>query len=96
MKTTRLLAATAVAALVGVWGFAGAPGHSGQASAAAPKVDNFELTDQTLHAWNLYQMADAKAIVFITQANGDAVVRANAATYNALKDAYHGKGVEFF
>jgi len=96
MKTTRLLASVAVAAMVGVWGFAGAPGHSGQAAAAAPKVDNFELTDQSLHAWNLYQMADAKAVVFITQANGDAVVRANAATYSALQSAYSGKGVEFF
>ena len=95
MKIARLLAGTAVAGLVGVWAFGGT-GQFGTATAAGPKVDNFELTDQTLHAWNIYQMADAKAVVFITQANGDAVVRANAAAYNALKEAYKGKGVEFF
>jgi len=97
MKTRRILATTAVAALVGVWGFAGTlTGQSGQAAAAGQKVDNFELTDQNLHAQNLYLLADAKAVVFITQANGDAAVRANAGAYNALKAAYKDKGVEFF
>ncbi len=98
MKTRRLLAASAVAALVSVWGLSGlGAGPSLQAAAAtAQKVDNFQLTDQNLMAHDLYRLADAKAVVFITQANGDAVVRANAAAYNALKASYAGKGVEFF
>ncbi len=98
MKLGRILAVTAVAALVGAWGFAGAgAGHISQAAAAASqKVDNFELTDQNLLAHNLYTMKDAKAIVFITQGNGCPVVRNNATAYNALKAAYKDKGVEFF
>ena len=97
MKVARLLAASAVAALVGAWGFAGAgPGHLAQASAAAgQKVDNFELTDQNLLGHSLYSMADAKAIVIITQGNGCPVVRNNGTAYNALKAAYKDKGVEF-
>ena len=98
MRTSRFLATTAVAALVGVWGFTGAgTGQAGSAVAAGQKVDNFELTDQNRLGHNLYSMAvDTKAIVIITQGNGCPVVRNNATAYNALQAAYKDKGVEFF
>ncbi len=94
MKRERLLAASAVALLVGIWGMGG--GASIASAAAGQKVDNFELTDQNLLGHSLYSMADARAIVLITQGNGCPVVRNNAIAYNALKAAYAGKGVEFF
>ena len=93
MKRERLLAVSAVALLVGLWGIGG--GASVASAAAGQKVDNFELTDQNLLGHSLYSMADAKAIVLITQGNGCPVVRNNAIAYNALKAAYAGKGVEF-
>jgi hypothetical protein len=67
------------------------------ATSSGPRVDNFELTDQTLLAHNLYSMGkDSKAVVLITQGVGCPVVRNNATAYNALQKAYAGKGVEFF
>ena len=96
MKRSRFLATVAVAALVGLWGFTGG-GTGFVAAADSQKVDDFELADQNLLAHSLYAMgADSKAVVLITQANGDALVRANAAAYNALKTDYAGKGVEVF
>ena len=97
MTASRLLATAAVAALVGAWGFAGAGTGHRAVAADSQKVDDFELPDQNLLAHHLYPMgADAKAIVLISQANGDKLVRANAQAYNALKTAYAGKGVEVF
>ena len=41
------------------------------ATAATPAiVDNFMLPDETLMGHELYRLADAKAVVIITQANG--------------------------
>ncbi|MEI7932312.1 MAG: redoxin domain-containing protein, partial [Alphaproteobacteria bacterium] len=97
MTVSRLLASAAVAALVGVWGFAGSGHISPAAAADSQKADDFELPDQNLLAHHLYSLGvDSKAVVLITQANGDPLVRANAAAYNGLKTAYAGKGVEVF
>jgi mono/diheme cytochrome c family protein len=66
------------------------------ATAASPaKVDNFMLVDQNLEAHELYRMADAKAVVLVTQANGDSVIRGLAPTLKALKASYAARGVEF-
>jgi hypothetical protein len=48
-----------------------------------------------MEAHELYRLADAKAVVIVTQANGDAVVRSQAPALKALKAAYAAKGVEF-
>ena len=45
------------------------------AATASGTVENFMLVDQTLEAHELYRLADARAIVLVTQANGDAEVR---------------------
>ena len=54
------------------------------AQADAPNtvtVDDFRLPDQNLLARQLYRMGDAKAVVLITYASGDAAVRAEASTW---------------
>lgn len=66
------------------------------ASATVPaRVDNFLLVDANLRAYELYRMADAKAVVIVTQSNGDAVMRSHAAALQALRAAYGAKGVVF-
>jgi mono/diheme cytochrome c family protein len=64
-----------------------------KATAATPLGD-FLLADQNLLAKQLYRMADAKAVVLVTYAPGDATVHAEAAAYRALKADYAAKGVE--
>ncbi|HEY2358333.1 MAG TPA: redoxin family protein, partial [Phenylobacterium sp.] len=67
-----------------------------EAMASAPmRVDNFLLVDANFEAHELYRLADAKAVVLVTQANGDAVMRSQAPALKALKAAYAQKGVEF-
>lgn len=46
-------------------------------------------------AHEIYRLADAKAVVIVTQGNGCPIVRNNAGGYKAFVDAYKGKGVEF-
>jgi hypothetical protein len=53
------------------------------------------LVDADMEAHELYRLADAKAVVIVTQSNGDAVVRSQAPALKALKAAYGAKGVEF-
>jgi hypothetical protein len=73
--------------------------HSSGVAATAPmppaKVDNFMLVDADMEAHELYRLADAKAVVIVTQSNGDAVVRELAPALKSLKAAYAAKGVEF-
>jgi len=64
--------------------------------AATPvRADNFMLVDADLQAHELYRLSDAKAVVLVTQTNGDAVIRREAATLHRLEALYAGKGVEF-
>jgi hypothetical protein len=73
-----------------------AGGAAANASATTPAtVDNFMLVDARLEAHELYRMADAPAIVIVTQANGDKVVQGLTPTLNGLADSYGAKGVEF-
>jgi hypothetical protein len=77
-------------------GASSATAHATGAAASAPaKVDNFMLVDADMEAHELYRLADAKAVVIVTQSNGDAVVRGQAPALKALKAAYTAKGVEF-
>jgi len=71
-------------------------GQAINASATAPgSVDNFMLVDANLEAHELYRMTDASAVVIVTQANGDAVIRGLAPQLKALASTYGAKGVEF-
>src|SRR5882757_8116584 len=94
LATTALLAAcTSDGAAPGVMG-AASPA-SATAAMAPMAVDNFMLVDQNLEAHELYRLADAKAVVIVTQANGDAVMRGLAPALKSLKAAYAAKGVDF-
>ena len=90
-----LLASTA--AIMGFSNDAGAPNaqaHSAAATAAT-SVDNFMLVDQNMEAHELYRLADAKAVVIVTQANGDAAMRGLSPALKNLKATYAARGVEF-
>jgi len=58
-------------------------------------VENFELLDHTGTAHELYYLSDAKAVVFMVQANNCPVVKQSLPELKALRDAYSEKGVEF-
>jgi hypothetical protein len=73
-----------------------AAGAAVNAAATAPaRVDNFMLVDADLEAHELYRLADAPAIVIVTQANGDKVIQGLAPTLKDAADRYGAKGVEF-
>jgi hypothetical protein len=72
-----------------------APGAAVDAGATtAAGVDNFMLVDADLQAHELYRMTDAKAVVLVTQANGDALMRGQANALNALAEAQAVNGVQ--
>lgn len=106
MSATRLLVLGLLASAALVFGSAydtaarsvPAQGSGATASTTTAKpvvVDNFMLVDATLEAHELYQLSDAPAVVIVTQANGDAVVRGFAPQLKSLTLAYGPKGVEF-
>jgi hypothetical protein len=99
----KVWATAGVATTALLWGLANQgglrfqPAEAAEASAAAlpAKADNFMLADANLQSHELYRMADAPAIVIVTQANGDpASLSANKAV-KTLRDRYGSKGVEF-
>jgi peroxiredoxin len=94
-----LLAASAVLVATGA-----GIGLSQVANSAAPaavaaipaKVDNFQLTDQSLMAHELYYFKYAPAIVVMSRQNGSAYSKAAAAELEKLAAAYKQKGVLFY
>ena len=75
-------------------------GSVGYADPEAPivgtTVDDFQLVDHTGFAHQLYYYRDAPAIVIMSQGNGCPIVRNAMPAYSAVRDAYAGKGVQFF
>jgi len=67
---------------------------AGAQAPSALQVDDFRLSDQNYLSRQLYRMGDAKAVVLIAYASGDATVKKEAGAYAALKQAYAAKGVE--
>ncbi|HEX5005898.1 MAG TPA: redoxin domain-containing protein [Hyphomonadaceae bacterium] len=94
MKRVVLASTVAVAAMA-VVGFAVAA-PAPVAVAVPEKADNFQLTDQTRLAHELYYFKDAKAVVVMSQANGSALSRTAADELEKLKAAYADKGVLFY
>ena len=95
------VAAVVACAALGL-GYLGSSGPQASKALAAESVvatpseaDNFRLTDQKLESHELHRMADASAVVILTQANGCPVSRNTGASLKALQAAYAGKGVEF-
>jgi thiol-disulfide isomerase/thioredoxin len=100
MKLSVFAAMAAAAALIGVTASGdGLSSPSARAQAGAGptsgRVDNFQLVDQDLFAHELYRLADAPAVVIITQENGCPVCRNMAPSLRELEKAYRPKGVEF-
>ena len=90
-KTTGLAMAGAILAVLGLAPAAGAAPEG----AKAQHVDDFQLADQHYIGRRLYKMDDARAVVLVAYAAGDAQFRADAPALKALKAAYGGQGVEF-
>ena len=59
-------------------------------------VGNFLLVDTNFEAHELYRQTESKAVVLVTQSNGDAAIRGEASALKALKASYAGKGVQFW
>jgi hypothetical protein len=90
MNTRIVAGAVAAAALsAAVAGVALARDDAPAASLAAPaRVDNFRLVDHQGFAQDLKRLVDVKAIVVMTQANGDSGSRRAAKALEALKAAH--------
>lgn len=104
MPRTMLKAAAVATAVAGMLslGFIGLRGPAPSVAQAdegvvisPAKVDNFRLSDQNFESHELYRLADASAVVIITQQNGCPVSRNTASSMKALQAAFKGKGVEF-
>jgi len=87
LKVLGLALAGSILALAG-------PAPSFGADIAA-HVGDFQLSDQRYIGRRLYKMEDAKAVVLVAYAAGDAQFRSDAPALKALKAAYGDKGVEF-
>ncbi|MEP7210259.1 MAG: redoxin domain-containing protein, partial [Alphaproteobacteria bacterium] len=103
MRKSVLMSSAVAAAFIGVIGVAGlqvslaAPSPSVTAPVkVAEKVDNFQLTDQTRLAHELYYFKAAPAIVIMSQTNGSPLSREAAAELSKLQAAYAAKGVLFY
>jgi hypothetical protein len=90
-----VLAALAVAAGVAVAGL-GAVQAAGVTPGAPERVDDFQLTDHTRFAHQLYYYGYAPAIVVMTQSHWSPYSKAAASELAKLNAAYKGKGVLFF
>ena len=98
MNAAKLGILGLLASAAALYGFTGDTSATKAAAPAAAglAVNNFMLVDQNLEAHELYRLGDAKAVVIVTQANGDGVVRGLAPALKKLKADYGPKGVEFF
>jgi mono/diheme cytochrome c family protein len=84
----------AALALAG-WVLALLSGPASVGAEAPQRVDDFQLSDQHYIGRRLYKMEDAKAVVLVSHAIGDARFRAEAPALAALEADYAAKGVEF-
>jgi hypothetical protein len=85
-------AAAVLAGFVGVTAVTAAP----TASAVPEKVGNFQLTDTTRLAHELYYFKYAPAVVLMSQTNGSPLSRTAASELGKLQAAYKDKGVLFY
>ncbi len=97
MKSALFVAAAAACmAVAGVVGSQVIAAPAPQAASAAPRVDNFQLTDHTRYAHDLYYYKYAPAVVIMSQINGSAASRDAAKQLHTLAADYKAKGAVFF
>ena len=94
MKPIMTLAAVS-AAVVLAFGL-GASGPLRAADAMLQRVDDFQLTDHTRLAHQLYYYGYAPAIVLMTRENGTSTSRERSAELQKIAAAYQGQGIVFF
>jgi hypothetical protein len=94
MKSALMVAAaTACLAMAGVASVQVNAAPTPTAATTASKVDNFQLTDQTLMAYELYYYKYLPAIVVMSRQNGSAYSAAATAELQKLNAAYNGKAL---
>ena len=89
----RILAATAAGLAVGTFALLSLPATADREPSPAEipvRVDDFRLVDHTGYAQSLRRLTDVKAIVLMTQVNGDAGSRAAAKTLESLSKQHAG------
>ena len=88
MKPKAMLAGVAVFALVIGAGGVALANNTLPTNLTPPRADNFRLNDNLGFAQDLRRLVDVKAIVLVTQVNGDAGSRKAAATLNAMQASH--------
>jgi len=93
----RVLFTTAIAAVVAIAGVTSVIAAPAPTTGLVPeKVGNFQLTDTTRLAHELFYFKYAPAIVLMSQSNGSAVSRQAAADLAKVQAAYKDQGVLFY
>jgi mono/diheme cytochrome c family protein len=93
----RILITTAMAVVVAAAGVNAVIAAPAPTTGGAPeRVGNFQLTDTTRLAHELYYFKYAPAIVLMSQTNGGKVSREGAAQMAKLQAAYKDQGVLFY
>ncbi len=93
----RVLVSTAIAAVVAIAGVSSVIAAPAPTTGLVPeKVGNFQLTDTTRLAHELFYFKYAPAIVLMSQTNGGKVSREAARTLEKLKAEYADEGVLFY
>jgi hypothetical protein len=93
----RVLITTAVAAVIAIAGVSSVIAAPAPTTGAIPeKVGNFQLTDTTRLAHELYYFRYAPAIVLMSQTNGSKVSREAAAQLAKVQAQYKDQGVLFY
>jgi hypothetical protein len=91
-----IMTTVAVVALVGFIGVSAVTAAPTITSGVPEKVSDFQLTDHTRLAHELYYFKYAPAIVLMSQTNGSKVSRDAASELAKLQAAYKDKGVLFY
>lgn len=89
----RILAATATGLAMGAFALLSLPATADREPSPAEipvRVDDFRLVDHTGYAQSLRRLTDVKAIVLMTQVNGDAGSRASAKALETLRKQHAG------
>jgi mono/diheme cytochrome c family protein len=94
-KFLKTLSLALAGSFLGLMASSPSLGAASPGAGAAQHVGDFQLSDQHYIGRRLYKMDDAKAVVLVSYAAGDAQFRADAPALAALKAAYADKGVEF-
>ena len=92
-----ILMTTALAAIVAIAGVSSVIAAPAPTTGLVPeKVGNFQLTDTTRLAHELFYFGYSPAIVVMSQSNGSKISREGAAELAKIQAAYKDRGVLFY